>query len=171
LLTAFLPGFDRSTRILFDRENHIADCSLRRGWTDNILHPVGIGWMSKQIGFFAQEFPQPSDGSVVITLNIKLNRPQFLVSREKGYRYFSKDKEATRKSEIQPDSEDIEKLLDDVDEEEFECDSSRVIQSLANEDVATLDSGEMNRDFSVKFALVFRVDRRKFSSRRIPTAY
>jgi hypothetical protein len=91
--------------------------------------------MRKQIKILIQEFPQPAEGKVVITLNIKSNRLHYLASREKGCRYFSTDKAATEKAPKPHDSEDIEELLDGIAEQEFEEDASNIVASLADEDV------------------------------------
>ena len=84
------------------------------------------------------EFPKPALGKLVITINIKTANLHNLTSKDKGYRYCSKDEkvipDATEDAQKTPNSEDIEKELDRSEDEELD----------ANEqlNIATISQGE-----------------------------
>jgi hypothetical protein len=47
--------------------------------------------MSNQIKISTDEFRQPAQGKVVITLNIKASKLHYLTSKDNGFRYYTKD--------------------------------------------------------------------------------
>jgi hypothetical protein len=81
------------------------------------------------------EFPQPNPGEVVITLNIKATKLNYLTSKKYGYQYFTKDEKALADSpeerhKTSKSEGPLDTLLDACEEEELGEDAKRNIAIL-----------------------------------------